>query len=103
MKELCALGLLSVYTILEFVAYMPQIIQLFKTKSADDLSLCSWFTWIVSDLCYLLYVLLESPEIGVVFIASLNLFFVIFVYVLTAYYQYKNKKLKKKTKHYRSK
>lgn len=87
MKITIALVLLSIYTILEFVAYMPQIIKLLRTKSADDLSLTSWFTWITADLSYLAYVLLESPEIGVIFIATLDLVFLVFVFCLTAYYQ----------------
>ena len=93
MKSIIALFLLSVYTVLEFIAYMPQIVQLIKTKSADDLSLSSWFMWIVSDVCYLLYILMESPEAGVIFVSLLNLFFVLFVYGLTLYYQ-RRKRLK---------
>ena len=53
MKETIALGLLSVYTVLEFVAYIPQIVKILKTKRADDLSLTSWFVWITTDLSYL--------------------------------------------------
>ena len=74
---------------------MPQIIKLIKTKSAEDLSLASWLTWLLSDVCYLVYVLLESPEIGVVFTASLSLFLVILVFVLTMYYQKYGKRRKK--------
>ena len=87
MKVTIALVLLSIYTVLEFIAYMPQIIKLLKTKSADDLSLTSWFTWITADLCYLAYVLLESPEIGVIFICTLDLVFLLLVFLLTAFYQ----------------
>ncbi len=94
MKVKIALMLLSIYTVLEFIAYMPQIIKLLKTKSADDLSLTSWFTWITADLCYLAYVLLESPEIGVIFICTLDLVFLLLVFLLTAFYQ-KHKKRKK--------
>lgn len=94
MKVTIALVLLSIYTVLEFIAYMPQIIKLLKTKSADDLSLTSWFTWITADLCYLAYVLLESPEIGVIFICTLDLVFLLLVFLLTAFYQ-KHKKSKK--------
>ena len=93
MKVTIALVLLSIYTVLEFVAYMPQIIKLLRTKSADDLSLTSWFTWITADLCYLAYVLLESPEIGVIFICTLDLVFLLVVLYLTIRYQ--NKKHKK--------
>lgn len=53
MKTMIAFVLLSIYTVLEFVAYMPQIVKLLKTKSADDLSLGYWFTWIAADLCYM--------------------------------------------------
>ena len=87
MKLTIALILLSIYTVLEFVAYMPQIIKLLKTKRADDLSLMSWFVWITADLSYLAYVLLESPQAGVIFIAVLDLVFLISVFLLTRYYQ----------------
>lgn len=92
MKVTIALVLLSIYTVLEFIAYMPQIIKLLKTKSADDLSLTSWFTWITADLCYLAYVLLESPEIGIIFICSLDLVFLLLVFLLTACYQKRKKR-----------
>ena len=85
-----ALGLLSIYSILEFVAYVPQIVKILKTKRADDLSLTSWCVWIATDLSYLGYVLLEIPQIGVIFIALLDLFFIITVFVLTMYYQKHN-------------
>jgi uncharacterized protein with PQ loop repeat len=95
MKFTVALFLLSLYTVLEFIAYMPQIIKILKTKHADDLSLTSWFVWITADLCYLSYVLLQSPEIGVIFICALDLVFLIFVFCLTIKYQ----KHKKTSKH----
>ena len=77
---------------------MPQIVKLIKTKSADDLSLTSWLTWFIADSCYLIYVLLESPDIGVIFIVSLDLAFIISIYFLTIYYQ-NRKKHKKRKKH----
>ena len=95
MKATIALILISICTFSELTAYMPQIIKILKTKSADDLCLTSWLIWIVSDICYLAYVLLESPEIGVVFLAALSLAFVLFVFGLTLFYQ-KHPKTKKK-------
>ncbi len=94
MKETIAFVFLSIYTILEFVAYIPQIVKILKTKRADDLSLTSWFVWITTDLSYLGYVLLETPQIGVIFIAVLDLIFIITVFLLTAYYQKHNKRKK---------
>ena len=89
MKSIIGLILLTVYTVLEFGAYIPQIIKLIKTKSAKDLSLTGWLIWVISSLCYLIYVLLESPESGVIFIASMNLCFIMTVFILTIYYQKK--------------
>lgn len=94
MKLALALFLLSVYTVIEFIGYLPQVIKLLKTKSAEDLSLTSWFLWTVAALCYLIYVLIESPEVGVVFIASFNLTFISLVFLLTLFYQKKAKKKK---------
>ena len=95
MKTIIAVICLSIYTILEFVAYVPQIVKLLKTKCADDLSILSWCTWVVADLSYLGYVILETPEIGVVFVAVLDLVFIITVFALTSYYQKHNKKCKR--------
>ena len=89
MKVVIVFVLISIVTVLEVAAYIPQIIKLIKTRSAEDISLTSWLTWMVSDICYLAYVLLESPEAGVVFLASLSLFLVMFVFTLTLYYQKK--------------
>ncbi len=94
MKETIAVGLLSVYSVLEFVAYIPQIVKILKTKHADDLSLTSWFVWIATDLSYLGYILLETPQFGVIFIALLDLVFIITVFMLTMYYQKNNTRKK---------
>lgn len=96
MKEMIPLILLVVYTVCEYLAYVPQIIKLIKTKSADDLSITSWLVWVVSGACYLAYVLLESPEIGVIYVASMNLIFMIVVCILTAHYQKTKPKPKSK-------
>ena len=96
MHNIIAFILLSIVTVLEVFAYLPQIIQLIKTKSADDLSLASWFTWLFSDVCYLVYVLMESPEFGVVFMASLSLSLVLIVYILNIYYQKRSRNMRQK-------
>ena len=95
MKGIIALSLLFIYTVCEYTAYVPQILKLIKTRSADDLSITTWLTWVFAGICYLLYVLLESPEPGVIFVASMNLIFVFSVCILTIYYQ-TSKKLQKR-------
>lgn len=101
MKATIALILLLTYTVLEIIAYMPQIIKILKTKHADDLSLTSWFMWIASDSSYLAYVLLESPEPGIIFIGVFSLALVFIVFFLTLFYQNhdKAKKVQRKKKH----
>lgn len=97
MKGMIAFVLLLVYTVCEYTAYVPQIVKLIKTKSADDLSILTWLTWVVASICYLLYILLECPETGIIFVASMNIVFVITVCLLATYYQ-TNKKIKKRVK-----
>ncbi len=98
MKDAIAYALLSVYTVLEVIAYTPQLIKLLKTKHADDLSCTSWLTWFIADACYLSYVLLESPDWGVIFICLLDLAFIISVFCLTIYYQKRNKRHNRRKK-----
>ena len=94
-----ALSLLFIYTVCEYSAYVPQMAKLIRRKSADDFSLTTWLTWVVSGVCYLAYILMESPDLGVIFVASTNLFFIMSVCVLTVYYQ----KIKKCPKHVKAK
>ena len=94
MKTIIASVCLIIYTCLQIGAYMPQIIKILKTKRADDLSLTSWCTWVFGDLCYLTYVLLESPDIGVISVTCVDLLFIITVFLLTWYYQKHNKRRK---------
>lgn len=55
MKVVIVFVLISIVTVLEVAAYIPQIIKLIKTKSAENISLTSWFLdgfWcMVSGLC----------------------------------------------------
>ena len=87
MKYAIALALLGIYTIAQSIAYIPQIYKLFKTKKADDLSLPSWLIWFVSDFSYLGYVLLETPEIGLICATLWDIVLILITFVLTLHYQ----------------
>ena len=95
MKSIIALTFLAICTILNIVAYLPQIIQLIKTKSADDINLSSWIIWIASSVFYIGYIILETPEIGILSMEFFLLFMMIIITCLSAYYQ-KRKKRKRK-------
>ena len=96
MKEHLAFIFLVICTVLDSAAYVPQIVQLIRTKSARDINLASWQAWIVSYLCYLGYIILETPEFGVIFLTVLNLALIMLVCVLTAYYKYRAKHKRRK-------
>ena len=98
MKDVIAFILFGICTILNIVAYLPQIIQLIKTKSAEDISLSSWLIWIFSGICYIGYIILRTPEIGILTMEFFLLFMLILTACLTAYY----KKHKKRNKHKRN-
>ena len=87
MKYAIALTLLGIYTIAQSIAYMPQIYKLLKTKKADDLSLSSWLIWFVSDFSYLGYILLETPEIGLICATLWDIVLILTTFVLTLHYQ----------------
>ena len=87
MKTIIAFILLFICTVLSLFGYLPQIIQLIKTKSANDINLASWWTWVFSQVCYLSYVLLESPEAGVIAMATLSLTLMLITTFLTLYYK----------------
>ena len=92
MKGIIALTLFAVCTILNIIAYLPQIIQLIKTKSADDINLYSWIIWISSSLCYIGYIILETPEIGILSMEFFLLFMMVITASLSAYYQKRKKR-----------
>ena len=92
MKSIIALTLFAICTILNIVAYLPQIIQLIKTKSADDINLSSWIIWISSSLCYIGYIILETPETGILSMEFFLLFMMIITTSLSAYYKKRKRK-----------
>lgn len=96
MKYAIALILLGIYTITQSIAYIPQIYKLLKTKKADDLSLSGWLIWFVSDFSYLGYILLETPEIGLICATLWDIFLILTTFLLTWLYQTPNKLLKVK-------
>jgi uncharacterized protein with PQ loop repeat len=87
--KIFSLTLLIVFTILSLYAYIPQIIKLIRTKSSRDISLSSWIIWIISDICYLLYAIIESSSAGIIFMASVELAFVIIISILILIYRSK--------------
>ena len=95
MKSIIALTLVIICTICNIIAYWPQFIQLIKTKSADDINLYSWIIWITSEISYLAYILLETPEPGLILLQSTILSMSVIMFTLTIYYQNRKKQKRK--------
>lgn len=92
MKSIIALILVIICTTCNIVAYWPQFVQLIKTKSADDINLYSWIIWITSEVSYLAYILLETPEAGLILLQGSILTMSVIMFTLTKYYQNRKKR-----------
>ncbi len=92
MKDIIAFLLFAGCTALNVIAYLPQIVQLIKTKSADDINLSSWFIWIASSVCYIGYIILETPDVGLLFMEFFLLFMMLVTVGLVAYYKKRKRK-----------
>ena len=82
--------LLGIVTFCTFVSYLPQAIEIIKTKSSEDVSIISWILWVVSSLCYTLYAIFFNGNMMLILETCLELFFCILILILTIMYD-KNK------------
>lgn len=82
--------LLGIVTMCTMISYLPQTVNLIKTKKSNDLSLKSWILWVVSSLSYTLYALLCSDEVMLLVETSVEFFFCLLILSLAVKYR-KNK------------
>ncbi len=78
--------LLSIVSFCTFVSYLPQAIEIIKTKRSNDVSITSWIFWVVSSLCYSLYAILCTDELMLVLQTTLELTFCVLILVLSIVY-----------------
>jgi uncharacterized protein with PQ loop repeat len=57
--------------ILMVLGYFPQIFKTIKTHEAEDISLISWLSYLLGDLCLLIYAILTNDG---VFVSLFTLF-----------------------------
>ena len=74
--------------IIEFISYFPQIMKLYKTKKADDISIRSWSLWVLTSLLKGIYVIIIN-DIALMFIYGFTLTLCIVTLTLSLYYQKK--------------
>ena len=86
-------------TIFNLFGYVPQIIKLLKTRSTEGISISSWFIWVFSETCYLLYVLTETSQFSMISFALLNLGLIVLTTAMIIYYRYYRQRKKRKIHH----
>lgn len=78
--------LLTIVSLATYISYIPQILRLYKTKKSEDISLSSWFLWVISALAYFTYAILEK-NIGLMITIGSNLLLTSIVFIMTIYYK----------------
>lgn len=77
---------MGVVTVSMFVAYLPQVVKLIRTKKSEDISVASWVLFAVSSFCSLGYgVLLWRWEY--ILSAGLEFFLNLLIFILTVKYR----------------
>ena len=71
------------------ISFIPQILQLYRTKHSEDISISSWVLWVSSSTAFLIFSLLEGG-FGLIFSSSLEFILTALVLILTI--NYKNNK-----------
>ena len=86
--------LLGIVSFCTFISYLPQVIEIVKTKSSEDISITSWILWVVSSLAYTLYAVIYSESAMLIFETCLELFFCLLILTLTIIYDKSLRKTK---------
>lgn len=77
---------LSIINICSFVAYLPQIVKLIKTRSGEDLSLMSWFLWLMTDVAWVCHSWFELRDLNQTLTCLLELILVLTIFLLTLFF-----------------
>lgn len=67
------------------VGYFPQIIRIFRTKSAEDISIPCWIMWVLSSVADLLYYI-HISDLWLIVSGIVNLACVASIFILTIVY-----------------
>ena len=73
MREIFYWVLTIIITIINVVSYLPQIIQLIKTKSSQDISLHSWYLWDLSSSLWFILMIMDKVGVGMMLLQVLSM------------------------------
>ncbi len=78
--------LLGIVTACTFISYLPQAIEIIKTKKSKDVSITSWILWVISSLSYTIYAIFCSKEFMLIIETCMELFFCLLILILAIIY-----------------
>jgi len=79
--------------IFSIVSYLPQIIQLIKTKKSEDISTSTWVLLSLSFFDYAVILWMDKVSISLVLLNLFELSLCVITTILVVYYKRKNRKV----------
>jgi len=76
--------------VIGIIAYVPQVLHLFKVKNSEGISLLAWDSWLFGNLLLLIYAISLG---NIPYIIDYSLFCVANATIIILTLKYKNKKL----------
>lgn len=89
MKYIIGIILMTIATILGGYGYIPQIVKMYRTKSAEDISDGSWWTYTIASISYVLYFIFITFDIIVLIEAILEMVLNITTLSMSIYYKHR--------------
>ena len=68
------------------ISFIPQILQLYRTKHSEDISISSWVLWVSSSTSFLIFSFLEGG-FGLIFSSLVEFILTALVLILTIKYR----------------
>ena len=85
----------GVVMVINLTSYMPQIIQIIKRKSSDDISLLSWIQFDIVGILYTILMVMDHVGIGLMTLQIIETSLCIITTILAYRYKSKRGKFKK--------
>jgi len=89
--NLASIFILLIVTGLGMVAFIPQVVKLIRTKSADDISMGSWVMWLIAYILMTIYSVVFTRDLMLCVAYASETLASGLIILLTIRYQRKNK------------
>lgn len=93
LKYVIYITLVMSQAVFSIVSYLPQIIQLIKTKKSEDISTSTWVLLSLSFFDYAVILWMDKVSISLVLLNLFELSLCVITTILVVYYKRKNRKV----------